>query len=114
MKDRFEVVFLPEAVKFMNEIYFKAREKMYFNIRKSQQINDSQIFKKLNENIWEFRCTNQNVCYRLFAFWDKKYIKNILIIATNGLIKKSQKTPKHEINKAQQIRKKYLQQANDK
>ena len=75
MKDRFEVVFLPEAVKFMNEIDFKAREKMYFNIRKSQQINDSQIFKKLNENIWEFRCTNQNVCFNYLLFGIKKISK---------------------------------------
>ena len=54
MKDRFEVVFLPEAVKFMDDIEYMAREKMYYNIRKAQQINDNQILKKLNENIWEF------------------------------------------------------------
>jgi phage-related protein len=114
MKDRFEVVFLPEAVKFMDDIEYMAREKMYYNIRKAQQINDNQILKKLNENIWEFRCINQNICYRLFAFWDKKDNKNTLIIATHGMIKKSQKTPAHEIDKAQQIRKKYLQQANGK
>ena len=114
MKDRFEVVFLPEAVKFMDDIEYMAREKMYYNIRKAQQINDNQILKKLNESIWEFRCINQNICYRLFAFWDKKDNKNTLIIATHGMIKKSQKTPAHEIDKAQQIRKKYLQQANGK
>jgi phage-related protein len=38
----------------------------------------------------------------------------MLIIATHGMIKKSQKTPAHEIDKAQQIRKKYLQQVNGK
>jgi phage-related protein len=60
------------------------------------------------------RCINQNICYRLFAFWDKKDNKNALIIATHGMIKKSQKKPAHEIDKAQQIRKKYLHQANGK
>ncbi len=114
MKDRFEVVFFPEAVRFMDVIEDKAREKMYYNIRKSQQVNDNEIFKKLNENIWEFRCIYQNISYRLFAFWDKADNKNTLIIATHGMIKKSQKTPTHEIVKAEQIRKKYLQQAHEK
>jgi phage-related protein len=114
MKDRFEVVFLTEAVIFMDGIEDKAREKMYYNIRKVQQINDNDILKKLNEYIWEFRCTYQNTSYRLFAFWDKADNSNTLIIATHGLIKKSQKTPTHEINKAEQIRKKYLQQAHEK
>jgi hypothetical protein len=72
MKDRFEVVFLPEAVIFMDGIEDKAREKMYYNIRKAQQINDNDILKKLNEYIWEFRCINQNISFRLFAFWDKE------------------------------------------
>ena len=114
MKDKFEVLFLPEAVRFMDEIEDKAREKMYYNIRKSQQVNDNEIFKKLNENIWEFRCIYQNISYRLFAFWEKADNKNTLIIATHGMIKKSQKTPAHEINKAEQIRKRHLQQAHQK
>ena len=114
MKDRFEVLFLPDAVKFMNEIEAKTREKMYFNIRKAQQINDNEVFKKLNDNIWEFRCVYNNFSYRLFAFWDKTDNKNTLIIATHGMIKKSQKTPTNEISKAEQIRKKYLQQAHQK
>jgi phage-related protein len=114
MKDRFEVVFLPEAVKFMDNMEDKAREKMYYNIRKVQQINDNDILKKLNDTIWEFRCTYQNISYRLFAFWDKADNKNTLIIATHGLIKKSQKTPTNEINKAEQIRKNYLQKTNKK
>jgi phage-related protein len=105
---------LPEAVIFMDGIEDKAREKMYYNIRKAQQVNDNEIFKKLNEYIWEFRCFNQNISYRFFAFWDKADNKKTLIVATHGMIKKSQKTPTHEINKAQQIRKKYLQQAHQK
>jgi phage-related protein len=37
-----------------------------------------------------------------------------MIVATHGMVKKSQKTPTHEIDKAEQIRKKYLQQAHEK
>ncbi len=69
MKDRFEVVFLPEAVKFMDNMEDKVREKMYYNIRKVQQINDNDILKKLNDTIWEFRCTYQifPIDYLLFG-----------------------------------------------
>ena len=63
MKERFEVVFLPDAVEFMNQMEENAREKMYFNIRKAQIKNDNQIFNKLNKNIWEFRCEYQHRAY---------------------------------------------------
>ena len=35
MLKRFEVEFLPDAVEFMNELDDKAREKIYYNIRKA-------------------------------------------------------------------------------
>jgi hypothetical protein len=34
MEKRFEVEFLPNAVRFMNGLDPKAREKIYFNIRR--------------------------------------------------------------------------------
>lgn len=40
------------------------------------------------------------------VFWDKT--GDTLVIATHGLIKKTQKTPKSEIKKAQAIRKEYF------
>lgn len=44
--------------------------------------------------------------YRLFAFWDKD--KETLVIATHGIIKKTQKTPCKEIAKAETIRREYF------
>ena len=44
--------------------------------------------------------------YRLFAFWDKD--EETLVIATHGIIKKTQKTPSKEIAKAEAIRKEYF------
>ena len=55
MKQKFNVELLPEAVDFLNNLDEKAREKIYYNIKKSQFINDNELFKKLNDNIWEFR-----------------------------------------------------------
>ena len=105
--NKFEVEFLPEVEKFLDELEFKAKEKIYFNIKKSQIINDSGLFKKLNDNIWEFRTLYNGKAYRLFSFWDV-YEKS-LVVATHGLIKKTQKTPKNEIEKAEKIRKEYLE-----
>jgi phage-related protein len=114
MKERFEVAFLPDAVVFMNQMDDNAREKMYFNIRKVQIKNDIRIFKKLNTNIWEFRCEYQHRSYRLFSFLERSNNKIRMIVATHGMIKKSQKTPTNEIYKAEQIRKIFLQQSHEK
>lgn len=105
---RFEVEYLPEAIEFLECIESKAAEKLVYNISKSQAVNDARLFKKLkNSNIWEFRAEYNSNEYRLFAFWDKK--KNAYVICTHGFNKKSQKTPAKEIEKAEQIRKKYLE-----
>lgn len=39
-----------------------------------------------------------------FAFWDKSNNKNTLVIATHGIEKKSGKTPKNELQKAEAVR----------
>ena len=44
--------------------------------------------------------------YRLFAFWDTS--SNSIVIVTHGFIKKTQKTPKKEIARAEEIRKQYF------
>ena len=46
--------------------------------------------------------------YRLFSFWDKINGKETLVVATHGILKKTQKTPLKEIKKADEIRKQYL------
>ncbi len=47
--------------------------------------------------------------YRLFAFWDKTEKNNTVVIATHGLIKKTDKTPKGDLEKAERLRKKYFE-----
>lgn len=104
------VEFLPEAVEFMEKIDEKAREKIYFNIRKSQVINDPELFKKLTDNVWEFRTLYKKTYYRLFAFWDRSDKRNTIVISTHGLIKKTPKTPKSDLERAERIREEYLSQ----
>ena len=64
----------------------------------------------MTNDIWEFRTLYNKKQYRLFAFWDKTKNKKTIIIATHGIIKKTQKTPEKEITKAREIMKKYYSQ----
>jgi len=47
---------------------------------------------------------------RVLAFWDKRDKRHTLVLATNGFIKKTQKTPKSEIERAERIRNKYFEE----
>lgn len=105
---RFEVIFIQEAKDFLDKLDSRAREKILFNIRKAQIINDSALFKKLSGEIWEFRTYYNKTYYRLFAFWDKTNRNNTLVINTHGIVKKTAKTPKTEIERAGILRKQYF------
>lgn len=109
MKPNFDIVLLPEAIDFLDNLNDKAREKVYYNIKKAQFINDNELFKKLNDFIWEFRTLYNGKAYRLFSFWDNSDGQETLVIATHGILKKTQKTPPKEIKKAEEIRKQYLE-----
>jgi len=111
MKEKFKVEFLQEAIDFLDKLDEKARNKILFNIDKVKTTEDKNLFKKLTSDIWEFRTFFNKKLYRLFAFWDKTTKTNTIVIASHGIIKKSTKIPKREIDKAFEIMKKYF---NDK
>lgn len=102
----FRVNFLENAKKFLDSLDEKPRDKIFYNIWKSKISNDSELLKKLDDEIWEFRTSYNKIAYRLFAFWDET--EKSMIIATHGIIKKTDKIPKKEINKAKQLRAEYL------
>jgi len=108
MNPLFEIRFLEEAFNFLKSIDQKHSEKILYNIRKSQTENNPELFKKIHDDVWEFRTLYQGLQYRLLAFWDKTDKSNTLIIATHGFIKKRNKVPDSEIQKAIQIRIKYF------
>ena len=109
MKPNFDIELLPEAIEFLENLDDKSREKIYYNIKKAQFVNDNELFKKLNDFIWEFRTLYNGKAFRLFSFWDKSGDKETLVVATHGILKKTQKTPTKEIKKAEEIRKQYLE-----
>jgi phage-related protein len=104
----FETIFLEEADRFMQTLDRKSQQKVMYNMRLAEQTNDPELFKKLNENIWEFRTKFLGKQMRVLAFWDKTEKVETLVLATNGFIKKTAKTPKNEIERAERIRKEYF------
>ena len=106
--EKFNVTFLEEAGDFLDELSDQPREKILYNVRKAKEGNDSRLFKKVDEEIWEFRTEFNSIQYRLLAFWDKRDKKNTLVIATNGFVKKRNKIPKSELEKAKRIRNQYF------
>lgn len=61
MTKLFEVVFLEESYDFLKSIDRKHYEKILYNIRKSQTENNPELFKKINDNVWEFRTLYQGL-----------------------------------------------------
>lgn len=108
-KPLFKLVTLKEAEDFIEGLPPAAIRKIFFNIDKvAGGVRDPELFNKLGDtDIWEFRTIFNNVKYRLFAFWDKD--EETLVVATHGLIKKTQKTPASDIKRAQAIRKEYFE-----
>lgn len=109
MQKRFKVLFLREAREFLEKLDEKTRDKIIFNIDIVKIKNDKERFRKLTGNIWEFRTLFKKKYFRLFAFWDKTSRTQTLVISTHGMVKKTSKTPKSEIEKAEKIRIKYFE-----
>ena len=114
MPEKFKVEFLEEVLDFLDGLDKKARNKILFNIDRAKVRTDNTLFKKLNSDIWEFRTLYNKKQYRLFAFWDKTHNKVTIVIATHGIVKKTQKTPKKEIDKATEQMNKYFESKNKK
>ena len=109
MEERiFRLLLSTEADEFLLSLPEKVADKMRYNIRRVQKgERDPELFKKLGDTeIWEFRTLYNKMAYRLFSFWDTE--KETLVIATHGIVKKTQKTPQKEIAKAQEFRRFYF------
>jgi len=110
MNFRFDVELLDEVDTFLSRLEPKTREKVLYNIWKARLLNDSELFKKITDDIWEFRTLFYGKQIRLLAFWDKHSKKPKTVICTHGFIKKDWKVPRKEIEKAILIMNEYYQQ----
>lgn len=106
LKAKFDVTYMEAALSYLESLPEKVQDKIAYNISKSRYFMDKELFKKLNDDIWEFRTRYQGMTYRLLAFWDNEAGR--LVVATHGFIKKTQKTPADEITRAETLRKEYF------
>mgnify|MGYP002522474262 CR=1 FL=1 len=106
----YKLMLLEEAEQFLASLPEDVRNKIAYNIRRvlAGEVN-KELFAKLDDSdgIWEFRTLFKKTKYRLFSFWDKD--TDTIIVATHGIVKKTQKTPPKEIAKAEEIKRKYFE-----
>ena len=113
-KYKFRVEFLDDAKEFLDGLDEKSRKKIVYNVWKVRSVSDNELFKKLQDEIWEFRTMFNKTYYRLFAFWDKTDNTDTVVISTHGIVKKTDKIPKSEIERAKKIREQYFNEKNKK
>jgi len=93
---------------FLASLSSKAAQKVTWVLRILVRLErvPSQYFCKMEgtDDIWECRIKLGSNIYRIFAFWDRH-----LVVLTHGIIKKTQKTPQKEIEKAESYKRDYLQ-----
>lgn len=110
MRQKFNVILLGEVWDFIDTLDEKSKDKILYNIDKATYVNDPELFKKLEDLIWEFRTKYKKTHYRLLSFWDKTDKTNTLVIATHCIIKKKGKIPKAEVEKARANMKQYFEE----
>jgi phage-related protein len=104
----FKTLFLEEARNFLSKIDNKTVKKIIYTLEIAERTKDPKLFKKIHENIWEFRIRYGKQQIRLLAFWDKSNNNDTLVIVSQGFIKKTDKVPTKEIKKAIKLRADYF------
>jgi phage-related protein len=94
---------------FLDSLPGKTAQKVVWTLSLFEDLDvlPSTYLKKLvgSEDIWECRIQHGSNAYRIFCFFDGSSV----VVLTNGLVKKTQKTPKREIERAEAYRRDYLQ-----
>jgi phage-related protein len=94
---------------FLNSLPGKVAQKVTWvlSLLEDLDVVPSSYFKKLigTEEIWECRIQFGSNAYRIFCF----FVDNSVVVLTHGFTKKSQKTPKSELEKAESYRRDFLE-----
>jgi len=94
-------------LRFLNTLDVKLKAKIEVALVNIEDTGHFPSIDHLKEKIYEFRCKQSSNSVRvLWAFNQER--RSILVI-THGFVKKSQKTPRREINQAQSKLKLYYQ-----
>ena len=92
---------------FIRNLDIKMKAKVVANLHLLEEYGNlarEPLSKELEDGIFELRIIEGNNIVRILYFFDKGQI----IIATNGFVKKQQKTPMREIDLAKQRRADYF------
>ncbi len=92
---------------FLHTLNTKLKAKVISRLVLLEEYGDKAappLSKKLQDGIFELRTSQGNIAVRILYFFDNDRI----IIATNGFVKKSQKTPPKEILIAKKRRNNYF------
>jgi phage-related protein len=96
------------AKDFLDSLSSKHAQKVIWVLELVESLNQVpvQYFKKLKstDDLWEIRARVGSNSFRLLGFIDNEEF----VVLTNGFSKKSQKTPKKEIDLAEQRKADYL------
>ena len=100
-KDYFEVFYENQSD--------KVRKKIIWTLKVIEELDRiPEIYLKHLKNttgLYEIRVQVGNNIFRIFCFFD---LDNLVVIG-HGFTKKTQKTPRHEIERAEQIKKEYYE-----
>lgn len=101
---------MPEAEEYLSKVDRKIQYKILNQIQKTENGFKGDWFTKLRDTngIYEFRERDSKYFYRIFAFWDSVNDNETLILASHGFNKKTNKTPKSEIKRAESIKEAYF------
>lgn len=92
---------------FFERLSFKAKSKVIWTLRLVEELPriPETYLKHLESThgLYEIRVQTSGIAIRLCCFFDQRQI----IIVTHGFIKKTQKTPHREIEKAIEIKRRY-------
>ena len=93
---------------FLDSLSGKAAKKVTWTLSLLEELEflPSTYFKKLvnTNDIWEVRISLGSNIYRIFCF----FAGNSVVILTHGLVKKTQKTPSGEIDRAEAYKQEFL------
>jgi len=94
---------------FLDSLPGKVAQKVTWVLKLLEDLDTvpSNYFKKLTgtKEIWECRIAFGSNAYRIFCFFAGESV----VVLTHGFAKKSQKTPKAEIEKAEAYRRDFLE-----
>ncbi len=97
---------------FINQLNKVERKKLAYvlDMLKTQQRISTKFVKFLINDLYELRIECNSNIFRLFFIFDNDNI----IVLFNGFQKKSQKTPKQEIDKALKLKEEYYETKRNK